>query len=86
MSQGASLAKSFATAEQDEPDEASGSSGKAKLNDAEAPVDVDINLVTSLLQSFMNQEGMPGPASNLLGAMGINLVNPSSKNLGKSTK
>jgi hypothetical protein len=49
-------------------------------------VDVDINLVTSLLQSFMNQEGMPGPASNLLGALGIQLVDPNTRNSGKSTK
>lgn len=51
---------------------------KEKDDDNDGIVDVDINLVTSLLQSFMNQEGMPGPASNLLGAMGIKLKDPSS--------
>jgi len=57
-----------------------------KGDDDDGIVDVDINLVSSLLQSFMNQEGMPGPASNLLGAMGIKLVDPLAKNSGKSGK
>lgn len=56
------------------------------MDDDNGIVDVDINLVTSLLQSYMNQEGMPGPASNLLGAMGIKLADPSAKNAGKSDK
>lgn len=56
------------------------------MDEDDGIVDVDINLVTSLLQSFMNQEGMPGPASNLLGAMGIKLVDPNTKDLGKSSK
>eukprot|EP00897_Mesotaenium_endlicherianum_P010836 jgi/Mesen1/9781/ME000007S09836 len=38
-----------------------------------APVDLDLNLVQSLLQSYSAQEGLPGPASNLLGAMGLHL-------------
>jgi len=37
------------------------------------PVDVDVNLVKSLLDSFSSQEGLPGPASNLLGLMGKQL-------------
>lgn len=37
------------------------------------PVDVDVNLVKSFLDSFSSQEGLPGPASNLLGLMGIKL-------------
>jgi hypothetical protein len=46
-----------------------------EISDSEniAPVDVDVNLVTNLLQSYMSQQGLPGPVSNLLGAMGINL-------------
>lgn len=54
--------------------------------DEDGVVDLDMNLVTSLLQSYMNQEGMPGPASNLLGAMGIKLSDPSEKNLSKGGK
>ena len=37
------------------------------------PVDVDVNLVKSLLDSFSSQEGLPGPTSNLLGLMGLKL-------------
>jgi hypothetical protein len=36
-----------------------------------SPVDVDVNLVKSLLDSFSSQQGLPGPASNLLGLMGV---------------
>ncbi|KAI4330193.1 hypothetical protein MLD38_028495 [Melastoma candidum] len=38
-----------------------------------SPVDVDVNLVKSFLESFTSQEGLPGPASNLLGLMGLQL-------------
>lgn len=37
------------------------------------PVDVDVNLVKSFLDSFSSQQGLPGPASNLLGLMGLHL-------------
>lgn len=43
------------------------------------PVDVDVNLVKSLLDSFSSQEGLPGPASNLLGLMGLQLPQDTSK-------
>lgn len=78
--QGSSLAKSFETPEiKDGPAKMNDQAQqKEKDDDNDGIVDVDINLVTSLLQSFMNQEGMPGPASNLLGAMGIKLKDPSS--------
>lgn len=36
-----------------------------------SPVDVDVNLVKSFLDSFSSQQGLPGPASNLLGLMGV---------------
>lgn len=38
------------------------------------PVDVDHNLVTNLLKSYSGQAGLPGPASNLLGRMGVKLA------------
>ncbi|KAG9485120.1 hypothetical protein GDO78_008295 [Eleutherodactylus coqui] len=38
-----------------------------------APVDVDLNLVTNLLESFSSQSGLAGPASNLLQSMGVHL-------------
>ncbi|KAL6548087.1 hypothetical protein OROHE_009149 [Orobanche hederae] len=37
------------------------------------PVDVDINLVKNFLDSYSSQEGLSGPASNLLGLMGLRL-------------
>ena len=36
-------------------------------------VDVDVNLVESLLQSHAEQAGLPGPASNLAGLLGLKL-------------
>ena len=37
------------------------------------PVDVDMNLVQSMLQSYTAQQGLPGPASNLAGMLGLQL-------------
>lgn len=44
-----------------------------------APVDVDVNLVKSFLDSFSTQQGLPGPASNLLGLMGVQLPQDAKK-------
>ena len=41
--------------------------------DEDAPLDVDMDVVKNLLASYAHQGGLPGPASNLLGAMGITL-------------
>ena len=46
-----------------------------------SPVDVDVNLVKSFLDSYSSQEGLPGPASNLLGLMGMQF--PQDANKGK---
>lgn len=35
--------------------------------------DLDMNLVRGLLESYGAQEGLPGPASNLLGVLGLSL-------------
>ncbi|XP_035760683.1 protein ecdysoneless homolog [Neolamprologus brichardi] len=37
------------------------------------PLDVDVNLVTNLLESLSSQAGLAGPASNLLQSLGIHL-------------
>lgn len=37
------------------------------------PLDVDLNLVTNLLESLASQAGLAGPASNLLQSLGIHL-------------
>lgn len=40
---------------------------------AAAPVDVDLNLVSNILESYSSQAGLAGPASNLLQSMGVQL-------------
>eukprot|EP00249_Psilotum_nudum_P019491 c27281_g1_i2 orf=101-2215(+) len=40
-------------------------------------VNIDANLIQSLLESYSTQQGLPGPASNLLGAMGLHLSDDS---------
>jgi len=48
-------------------------SGGSKEEDEFKPVNVDLNLVSHLLQSYSSQAGMPGPTSSLLGSLGIKL-------------
>jgi hypothetical protein len=38
-----------------------------------APVDVDLNLVKNLLESYSLQQGEAGPVGNLMGQLGISL-------------
>ncbi|XP_030444511.2 protein ecdysoneless homolog isoform X2 [Syzygium oleosum] len=57
------------------------SSSTQDMDEDFTPVDVDVNLVKNLLDSFSSQEGLPGPASNLLGLMGLRL--PQDGNKGK---
>ena len=40
---------------------------------ADKPVDLDLNLVSSLLESYASQEGLPGPAGNLVGMLGLKM-------------
>ncbi|KAK9713150.1 hypothetical protein RND81_06G006900 [Saponaria officinalis] len=47
--------------------------GEEEMDEDFTPIDVDVNLVKSLLDSFSSQQGLPGPASNLLGLMGKQL-------------
>nr|KAF6303713.1 ecdysoneless cell cycle regulator [Myotis myotis] len=73
-----SIGKSFATQKQmeslaqttnsnsDEEDSGAGDSGMT-------PVDVDLNLVSNILESYSSQAGLAGPASNLLQSMGVQL-------------
>ena len=37
------------------------------------PLDVDLNLVTNLLESLSSQAGLAGPASNLMQSLGFHL-------------
>lgn len=73
-----SLAKSFVQAENsltvtDETKE------MADSEEHLPPVNIDVNLLQNLLHSYSSQEGLPGPASNLLGAMGVHLPDDRSK-------
>ena len=44
----------------------------AKENDdVDAPVDVSLNLVKNILESYKSQQGLPGPAGSILGQFGI---------------
>ena len=56
------------------------SNGTEDMDDEFTPVDVDVNLVKSFLDSFASQQGLPGPASNLLGLMGVQLPQDAGKN------
>lgn len=55
------------------------SKGAGDVEEDFTPVDVDINLVKSLIDSFSSQEGLPGPATNLLGLMGLQLPQDAKK-------
>uniref|UniRef100_A0A0D9X8F3 Uncharacterized protein n=1 Tax=Leersia perrieri TaxID=77586 RepID=A0A0D9X8F3_9ORYZ len=64
------IEKSFARAPR--PDVSNEGPSNAVDTDGEmTPVDVDLNLVESFLNSYSSQQGLPGPASNLLGLMGV---------------
>ncbi|XP_008580384.1 PREDICTED: protein SGT1 [Galeopterus variegatus] len=73
-----SIGKSFTTRKQVEPlsqttnnnsDEEDSGAGESIM----APVDVDLNLVSNILESYSSQAGLAGPASNLLQSMGVQL-------------
>ncbi|XP_048419564.1 protein ecdysoneless homolog [Stegostoma tigrinum] len=57
--------------ELDVSEEAEGESGEEDFK--VLPVDVDLNLVENLLESYSSQAGLAGPASNILQSMGIRL-------------
>ncbi|KAI9165793.1 hypothetical protein LWI28_020574 [Acer negundo] len=77
------LKKSFVLANEESSKKIEGASNATDLDMDEdfTPVDVDVNLVKNLLDSFSSQEGLPGPTSNLLGLMGVKL--PQDANKGK---
>lgn len=37
------------------------------------PVDIDMNALKNILESYQSQMGSAGPSSNLLGPMGVHL-------------
>ncbi|KAJ1268675.1 hypothetical protein BS78_07G152800 [Paspalum vaginatum] len=66
------LEKSFARAPRPETNNKDSSDAAATAAEM-TPVDVDLNLVESILNSYSSQQGLPGPASNLLGLMGVKM-------------
>lgn len=46
------------------------------LDEDFAPINVDMNLVQNLLESYSSQQGLAGPAGNILGQMGVHLPPP----------
>jgi hypothetical protein len=60
-----SMGSSFITAENIAHNE---TGGEAK---GLAPLDLDVNLISSMLSSFSAQQGLPGPVSNILGDLGF---------------
>lgn len=93
--QGSSMSHSFQPAPASDHDAAEGS-GPAQANPEEIgrdtlpasqqvvdelmPLDVDLNLVQSLLASYGAQDGLPGPAGNLAGLLGLQLQHASVRN------
>ncbi|XP_050140549.1 protein ecdysoneless homolog [Malus sylvestris] len=74
------LKKSFVRADEQAPKKDEGTSHATEdMEEDFTPVDVDVNLVKSLLDSFSSQQGLPGPASNLLGLMGLQLPQDDNK-------
>ncbi|CAG8549050.1 2322_t:CDS:10 [Ambispora leptoticha] len=76
------VAKSFVRGPKDVQNYLSGSNkdkekGRSDKNEEEddetfAPVNIELNTVTNLLASFKAQGGLPGPAGNIMGRLGVN--------------
>ncbi|XP_009795306.1 protein ecdysoneless homolog [Nicotiana tabacum] len=74
---GSTLSNTFVRAHEQSVKKYEGTSNATESMEEEfTPVDVDFNLVKNFLDSFSSQEGLPGPASNLLGLMGLQLPPP----------
>lgn len=65
----------------DKGDEEDGDNNNEDLQAAggAVPLDLDFNLVSNLLESFSSQEGLAGPASNILHSMGVRLPHNTDK-------
>ncbi|BAT99451.1 hypothetical protein LR48_Vigan284s001100 [Vigna angularis] len=74
------LQKSFVRANEQIPaNQGTSNASEHNMDDDFSPVDVDVNLVKSILDSLSSQQGLPGPASNLLGLMGVQLPQDTKK-------
>ncbi|XP_038166483.1 protein ecdysoneless homolog isoform X1 [Arvicola amphibius] len=73
-----SMGKSFSTRKQEKDLSSQIANNNSDEEDSGAgdciePVDVDLNLVSNILESYSSQAGLAGPASNLLHSMGVRL-------------
>ncbi|KAH8036959.1 hypothetical protein HPB51_007628 [Rhipicephalus microplus] len=59
-------AESLDELDSDDDEEAAGGDGYR-------PIDVNLTALKNILESYSSQEGLPGPAGNLLSAMGISV-------------
>ncbi|MBN3285446.1 ECD protein, partial [Polyodon spathula] len=77
---GTNIGKSFSTHSKvdDEEDGDDNNEDLQAAGDA-VPLDLDFNLVSNLLESFSSQEGLAGPASNILQSMGVRLPHNTDK-------
>ncbi|KAK7307264.1 hypothetical protein VNO77_40169 [Canavalia gladiata] len=73
------LQRSFVRANEQISKDEGTSNASENMDEEFSPVDVDVNLVKSFLDSFSSQQGLPGPASNLLGLMGLQLPQDAKK-------
>ncbi|KAE8715776.1 Protein SGT1-like protein [Hibiscus syriacus] len=74
------LKRSFVHANEQSSNKNEGTSNVTEHMDEEfSPVDVDVNLIKNLVDSFSCQQGVPGPTSNMLGLMGVKLPKDDSK-------
>ena len=44
-----------------------------KVGEDLEPLDIDVKLLSNLMESFKNQDGLPGPTSTLLEPLGFDL-------------
>jgi hypothetical protein len=50
------------------------------------PINVELNLVKNLLESYSSQHGLPGPVSNILGPLGVSLPDNADRASGLSSQ
>lgn len=75
---GTTIGKSFET-DLNEPNQGQGHETRQSdvddFDDIESfkPVNIDVNVLKNMMESYQSQIGGPGPAANLLGSMGVHL-------------
>ncbi|XP_049291057.1 protein ecdysoneless [Anopheles funestus] len=89
---GTTIGKSFETAIDDEdgadgkPSATANSTAGDDFDDIESfkPVNIDMNTLKNMMESYQSQIGGPGPAANLLGSMGVQISKASKAEKGST--